>query len=51
VVGVVAVGSNVRRRGMTVELYDTHRRDGTCLPPHHLGLKPTKNGIWQHPTC
>jgi hypothetical protein len=35
----------------SVELYDTHRRNGTCLPPHHLGLKPTKNGIWQHPTC
>jgi hypothetical protein len=34
----------------SVELYDMHRPHGVCLPPRSLGLKPTKNRIWQQPT-
>jgi hypothetical protein len=30
-----------------VELFDAHRRDGTCLPPSRLGLVRNKGGIWQ----
>lgn len=28
------------------ELWDTHRRRGTCLDPAGLGLTQTRNGIW-----
>jgi hypothetical protein len=36
----------------SVELYDMHRPDGACLPPHSLGLglEPTKNRIWYRPS-
>ena len=33
----------------SVDLYDEHRRGGTCLRPAELGLVATKNGIWQRP--
>jgi hypothetical protein len=28
------------------ELWDTHRRSGTCADPRSLNLAQTKNGIW-----